>query len=343
MATFIKPCKGYLNSLVGYRVDPKTGKPRVMHRGADYTSHADNTIVASAAGRVRFVDTSPTRTGFGRYLIITHANGYETLYAHLASISVGVGQSVKQGQKIGVKGTSGKSTGVHLHFEMSKGKWNNRYTTNVNPILHIDDPEIRTVQEVLTQLGLYSGEIDGIHGDASITAVEKFQASKRFSGVDGIPGRGTMAAILDEKEQIIEAEMKRIKDIQSRLVKVGYKLKVDGLKGTATTNAIKSFQKQSGLKADGIYGKQTDAKLDVVIANLNKPKPPAVQPKPPVEKPKEEEKVENAENKNEIPEWADKAWKHVEKEGYINDGRPHDPVTRAELAVILARRDGLKV
>ncbi|ANU28468.1 peptidoglycan-binding protein [Planococcus versutus] len=343
MATFIKPCEGYLNSLVGYRVDPKTGKPRVMHRGADYTSHTNNNIVASAAGKVRFLDNNPNRTGFGRYLIITHDNGYETLYAHLASINVRLNQRVKQGQKIGVKGTTGKSTGVHLHFEMSKGRWNNRYTTNVNPILWIDDPEIRTVQEVLVQLGFYTGDVDGIHGDGSITAVEKFQKAKGFSAVDGIPGRGTMSVIHKEKDRIIKEEIERVKVIQSKLVKAGYKLKVDGLKGKATTNAIKTVQRATGLKVDGIAGKATDAKLNAIIANLNKPEPPIVKPVPPVQKPKEEEKVESAENKNEIPEWAEKAWEHVEEKRLIRDGRPNDYITRAELAVILARRDGLNV
>ena len=200
MSTFIKPCQGYLNSFYGPRVHPITGVKGTFHRGIDYTGADDNTIVAAAAGKVRFLDNSTNRTGFGRYIIITHDNGYETVYSHLASISVQLGQRVKQGQKIGVKGTTGNSTGMHLHFEMSKGRWVNTYANNVDPLPFIDDPEIRTVQSVLKELGLYNGAIDGIHGSASIAAVKVFQTRKGMVA-DGVPGRGTMAAILALKKE----------------------------------------------------------------------------------------------------------------------------------------------
>lgn len=201
MAKFIKPCHGYLNSFYGYRVHPITGIRGTFHRGIDYTGATDNSIFAAASGKVRFLDNSPTRTGFGKYLIITHDNGYETVYAHLASISVRLGERVSQGQKIGMKGTTGNSTGMHLHFEMSRGRWNNRYTTNVDPLPFISDPEIATVQEVLKELGYYKKAIDGIHGSGSIAAVKAFQ-KKSGLGADGVPGRGTMAAVLEEKKQL---------------------------------------------------------------------------------------------------------------------------------------------
>lgn len=201
MATFIKPCHGYLNSFYGYRVHPITGVRGTFHRGIDYTGADDNTIVAAAAGKIRFLDNSPTRTGFGRYIIITHDNGYETVYAHLASISVKLGQRVKQGQKIGVKGTTGNSTGMHLHFEMSKGRWVNTYANNVDPLPFIDDPEIRATQSVLKELGLYKGAIDGIHGPNSKAAVQAFQKKNGLVS-DGIPGRGTMAKVFEEKKEL---------------------------------------------------------------------------------------------------------------------------------------------
>lgn len=201
MATFIKPCYGYLNSFYGPRVHPLTGVKGTFHRGIDYTGASDESIFATAAGKVRFVDQSPTRTGFGKYLIITHDNGYESVYAHLSSIIVSVGQRVKQGQKIGLKGTTGNSTGMHLHFELSKGRWKNDYSNNVDPLPFIDDPEIRIVQSVLKDLELYKGKIDGIHGSGSIAAVKAFQKMKNL-GADGIPGRGTMAAIFEEKKEL---------------------------------------------------------------------------------------------------------------------------------------------
>lgn len=200
MAKFIKPCYGYLNSFYGYRVHPITGIRGTFHRGIDYTGASDESIFATAAGKIRFLDNSPTRTGFGKYIIITHDNGYESVYAHLSSITVKLGQRVKQGQKIGVKGTTGNSTGMHLHFEISKGRWNNRYTTNVDPLPFISDPEIATVQTVLKADGLYTGSIDGIHGTKSIAAVKAFQ-KKKGMGVDGVPGRGTMAAVFAEQKE----------------------------------------------------------------------------------------------------------------------------------------------
>lgn len=198
MAKFIKPCHGYLNSFYGPRIHPLTGIKGTFHRGIDYTGASDDSIFAAAAGRIRFVDTSPTRTGFGKYIIITHDNGYETVYAHLSAVHVKVGQRVKQGQKIGVKGTTGNSTGMHLHFEMSKGRWLNTYANNVDPLPFISDPEIETVQKVLKEAGLYKDTIDGIHGKNSIAAVKAFQKKNGLTS-DGVPGRGTMAAILREK------------------------------------------------------------------------------------------------------------------------------------------------
>lgn len=99
-----------------------------------------------------------------------------------------------------MKGTTGNSTGMHLHFEMSKGRWNNRYTTNVDPLPFISDPEIVTVQTVLKAEGLYTGSIDGIHGTKSIAAVKAFQKKKGL-GADGVPGRGTMAAVFAEQKE----------------------------------------------------------------------------------------------------------------------------------------------
>lgn len=195
---FIRPCKGPITSLYGKRSHPKTGELGRMHWGVDYGNHSDNTIFAAASGTVRFVDdTRNGRTGFGKYLIITHSNGWETLYAHLSSINVKVGQKVKQRQKIGVKGTTGTSTGIHLHFEISKGKWNNKYSTNVNPLLQFVDTEVKGLQGVLKGLG-YSVTVDGYYGENTKQAVIKYQKSKGLDA-DGVAGRSTMNLINKEK------------------------------------------------------------------------------------------------------------------------------------------------
>ena len=74
-------------------------------------------IVASASGKVIFSNSSGFGGGYGSYVIIDHENGISTLYAHMSSVAVSVGQQVSQGQTIGNVGTTGVSTGPHLHFE----------------------------------------------------------------------------------------------------------------------------------------------------------------------------------------------------------------------------------
>ena len=101
---------GYISSKMG----PRWGR---NHDGIDIARPSDYTIKASDNGKVTF--TGPDGT-YGNKVVIDHNNGYETVYAHLSSISVSVGQTVAQGQKIGVMGNTGRSTGIHLHFEVYK-------------------------------------------------------------------------------------------------------------------------------------------------------------------------------------------------------------------------------
>ncbi len=88
------------------------------HKGIDIAGVSNRTIKAADNGVV--VSAGYTTGGYGNKIVINHKNGYETLYGHLASISVHPGQKVKRGQKIGVMGTTGDSTGIHLHFEIHK-------------------------------------------------------------------------------------------------------------------------------------------------------------------------------------------------------------------------------
>ncbi|QCT04873.1 Peptidase M23 [Paenibacillus algicola] len=85
------------------------------HEGIDLVG--GSTIMASAPGKVIFAGTQGS---YGKAVLIDHGNGYQTLYGHLSSISVSVGQSVRQGGKVGIMGSTGRSTGVHLHFEIRK-------------------------------------------------------------------------------------------------------------------------------------------------------------------------------------------------------------------------------
>ncbi|MUG68420.1 peptidoglycan DD-metalloendopeptidase family protein [Paenibacillus campinasensis] len=85
------------------------------HDGIDIVGN--RTIKASAAGKVVFAGE---QSGYGKVVIVDHGNGYRTLYGHLNSISVRNGQSLQQGSKVGVMGSTGRSTGIHLHFEIQK-------------------------------------------------------------------------------------------------------------------------------------------------------------------------------------------------------------------------------
>lgn len=101
----------------GGRRDPKTGGWR-KHNGTDMAGPLGTTIVATADGVVTFAGR---QSGYGRLIKIRHKQGFETFYAHLYRINVKAGQKVSRGDKIGAMGNSGRSTGVHLHYEIRLG------------------------------------------------------------------------------------------------------------------------------------------------------------------------------------------------------------------------------
>ena len=109
--TFAWPAVGgYVSSHMG----PRWGS---QHRGIDIARPSNYTIKATDNGVVTFTGWDGT---YGNKIVINHNNGYETTYAHLSSITVSVGQVVGQGSKIGIMGSTGNSTGTHLHFEVRK-------------------------------------------------------------------------------------------------------------------------------------------------------------------------------------------------------------------------------
>jgi murein DD-endopeptidase MepM/ murein hydrolase activator NlpD len=98
-----------------------------VHKGVDLVS-GNRTIKAADAGSVSFAGV---QNGYGNVVIVDHHNGYVTYYGHLSKISVSVGQKVGQGSQIGVMGSTGRSTGTHLHFEIRKNG------TAVNPMKYL--------------------------------------------------------------------------------------------------------------------------------------------------------------------------------------------------------------
>jgi murein DD-endopeptidase MepM/ murein hydrolase activator NlpD len=102
---------------------PTTGSittyPVWYHMALDIANNATPAILASDTGTVTY--TGCLAYGYGCHIIVDHANGYQTLYAHLSSIEVSAGQVVTKGERIGVMGSTGRSTGTHLHFEIRSG------------------------------------------------------------------------------------------------------------------------------------------------------------------------------------------------------------------------------
>ena len=113
---YLWPLPGYyrLSSLFGYRIHPITGVAH-SHTGIDIPASGGTPILAAKSGQVV---TSAYHYSYGNYVVIDHGNGNSTLYAHMSSRAVSEGQMVTQGQVIGYVGTTGSSTGNHLHFEV---------------------------------------------------------------------------------------------------------------------------------------------------------------------------------------------------------------------------------
>jgi murein DD-endopeptidase MepM/ murein hydrolase activator NlpD len=112
------------SDLIGEPYDPNCPS-RHIHQGIDIGASYGNTIGAADAGIVSSVIWDPC-CGYGNHVLITHGNGYTTWYAHLSAISVSVGQAVQRGQPIGAEGSTGYSTGPHLHFGIDfNGVWQN--------------------------------------------------------------------------------------------------------------------------------------------------------------------------------------------------------------------------
>ena len=109
----------------GYRIDP-IYRTRKMHKGLDFSAPKGTKIYATGDGVIKKVKRQ--RWGYGTHVVIDHGYGYTTLYGHMSRASVRQGQSVKRGQQIGLVGSTGKSTGPHLHYEVAKNG------TQVNPI-----------------------------------------------------------------------------------------------------------------------------------------------------------------------------------------------------------------
>lgn len=113
-------------SSAGYFSRPVAGGVRTQgihgHNGIDIAAPLNTPILAAASGRVVVAKDGGWNGGYGSYVVIQHDNGMQTLYAHLNRVDVNVGSTISKGQTIGAMGTTGRSTGIHLHFEVRGGR-----------------------------------------------------------------------------------------------------------------------------------------------------------------------------------------------------------------------------
>ncbi|WP_084607210.1 murein hydrolase activator EnvC family protein [Leptolyngbya iicbica] len=124
---FVFPVNGRMTSGFGYRRHPILGTSR-LHAGVDFGAPTGTTIYAADSGRVIF---SGWRGGYGNTVIVDHGGGITTLYAHCSRLFVSAGQAVSQGQAIAAVGSTGLSTGPHLHFEVRQNG------SPVNPMAYL--------------------------------------------------------------------------------------------------------------------------------------------------------------------------------------------------------------
>jgi murein DD-endopeptidase MepM/ murein hydrolase activator NlpD len=128
------PIVGAITSSFGEREDPFNGEG-AFHAGVDISGTFGEPVRATADGTVQVASMA---TGYGREVILDHANGIETLYGHLSGFAVTAGEEVRRGQVIGYVGMSGRSTGPHLHYEVRI------HNTPVNPYRYLRE----TVQQL---------------------------------------------------------------------------------------------------------------------------------------------------------------------------------------------------
>lgn len=113
----IRPSTARITSGFGYRLDPFGRKTTKRHNGIDFAGKPDSPIFVTADGVVRHTGWVP---GYGQAVLVDHGFGYSTLYAHTTGVQVKAGEVVKRGDKIATMGSSGRSTGTHLHYEVWK-------------------------------------------------------------------------------------------------------------------------------------------------------------------------------------------------------------------------------
>lgn len=274
---------GWSNPVVGKRTSvylaPRGGYP---HAGIDIAAASGTPLHAAAAGTVEKIATGraigdkrgngvlPNRSG--NAVLIKHASGY-TYYGHLKNVHVKAGQKVSAGQVIGLLGTTGNSSGPHLHFEVHSslnktvnpgtflsGKGISLGTTT--PLASTGWPSlaqgstaknVRVLQYLLKAQGT-STTVSGSYTSSTVTSVKNFQKSKGLLA-DGKAGPWTWSVVTKPAASGSKGDL--VRAVQTALNNQGIKVSVTGTFDAATVKAVKTFQAKKKLVADGQVGPLT--------------------------------------------------------------------------------------
>ena len=261
-------------SLMGMRIHPVT-KVKKHHNGTDiWSPHEPCIIEAPYDGKVLEAKKSTAAGGgFGNYVILLHkidGKHYTTLYAHMKddTLKVKKGDKVTAGQMLGKMGTTGMSTGKHLHWELRLGKshvWDANGKNYIEPIGFFK--ALIAKEKAIASAAVVATEDDPVedapeHNEAQAAKVDAALAEKKAAAKAVAPEAPKASAALKNPGYpgaYIEEGSKgeAVKFIQQQL-----KVKVDGVFGPATDKAVKALQLKHGLVSDGIVGPKTWAFLD---------------------------------------------------------------------------------
>lgn len=189
---FHMPCESrVVNSHFGYR--RQFGR---NHYGTDVKVYVGDTIRAAFSGKVRVVKDQGYRKGYGKYVVIRHNNGLETVYGHMSKHLVREGQVLRAGDPIGLGGNTGRSTGPHLHFET------------------------RLVGEKINPEALFSFEAGDIRGDYYVYRRGGRSQLMAAHDVNNLPAQSTASAVAKAEESKAFQQQKMDRTSRSRIYKV---------------------------------------------------------------------------------------------------------------------------
>ncbi len=171
------------------RITDTFGTRQGNHKGLDIAAPLGDHIYAVEEGIVK---SSSFKGSYGHVIFIEHPNGYETVYAHLSKRSVQKDEKVEKGQLIGYIGSTGHSTGPHLHFEVHNGEWNSSKNNAIDPLYVLTDEQIlvpvimqKEGVEVSKKLETYTvkeGESLSVIASKVGLSVEEIKALNQLSG-----------------------------------------------------------------------------------------------------------------------------------------------------------------